>query len=163
MNRRERRAKAREERAALEKERELAVRAASDASDAGGRGDDAEEYPVSPSAANHVTGKMIRASRSVWPVEEIHERLAVETTARNLESDDGRVSNGAVKNLIAMQSQILRRDEIERGVGAGASSAVNIANIQNNGPTVIQLVPQVVTTHAEAVAVLSEATGLPPE
>jgi hypothetical protein len=160
MNRRGRRAKAREERAALDKERELQARAAVDASQSGGRGDGVELTPVQD---NHVVGKMVRADRSIWPITAEHERQAVEVTARNLDSDDGRVSNGAVKNLIAMQSQILRRDEIERGVGAGASSAVNIANIQNNGPTVIQLVPQVVTTHAEAVAVLSEATGLPPE
>jgi hypothetical protein len=126
----------------------------------GGRGD---EPHLTPQQSNAVHGLMVRADRTVWPISADHERAAVAVTVRNMASDDGRVSNGAVKNLIAMQSQILRRDEIERGVGAGASSAVNIANIQNNGPTVIQLVPQVVTTHAEAVAVLSEATGLPPE
>lgn len=94
----------------------------------GGRGDEAPA--LTPVAENKIASLMLHANREVWPITEKHEQLAVGVTARNMGNQDGRVSNGAVRNLIAMKGQMQRQAEIaaqvnvQVNVGMGQEASI---------------------------------------
>lgn len=65
----------------------------------GGRG---EGVYLTPKMQN----KLIRmAVRNRWKISKKDQQKAIEVTAANIACEDGRVSNGAVKNMIAMLAQ----------------------------------------------------------
>ena len=72
----------------------------------GGRGEDtnADEYPIAAAAYNKLVGSMLNP-RSRWKISDPNKEFAVGVTVRNMGNEDGRVSNGAVANLIKMEAQ----------------------------------------------------------
>ncbi len=74
----------------------------------GGRGEDSH---LSPVQENKIVAMMLN-KRNKFPVKSKHKRYAVETTERNMKDENGRVSNGAVANLIRMVK--INQDEDKR-------------------------------------------------
>ena len=74
--------------------------------DSGGRGDipPEDEYPIAGAAYNKLVGSMLNP-QSRWHITPRHKEVAIGITVRNMANENGRVSNGAVSNLIKMEAQ----------------------------------------------------------
>jgi hypothetical protein len=117
----------------------------------GGRGD---SVPLSPVQQNKIVSLMIHEPR--WQLTAESKGEAVSYTRRNMASDDGRVSNGAVRNLIAMESQNIAWER-----GDKADAAGNTTNIYVNGDA--HFTPDKLRgmSQDELVRVHRETLGLP--
>lgn len=117
---------------------------------------------LTPSQENHLYGKMIRFSRERWPLTEKVIAAAVGVTARNLSSSDPRVVNGAVKNLLAMEAQNIRVEEVVLQLQAKAAEAKSQAqvNVQvNNAVTVGTIEYRELPPRGEPLEVEPETDG----
>ena len=76
--------------------------------------------PINDRLENQVIEKAVKAPRRTWDLNDRHRDAAIGVTVRNMASEDGRVSNGAVKNMISMAGQDQKEREIEAGVPAVA-------------------------------------------
>lgn len=76
----------------------------------GGRG---EEPYLTPVQANKIASLMIHRHRRAkgWKHTKANMQFALEVTEQNMANDDGRISNGAVRNLLAMNAQNLQMDK----------------------------------------------------
>jgi hypothetical protein len=79
----------------------------------GGRGEPAVEQPfLSAVQENKIIASMLAGD---WPSGAEEKATAVDTTKRNMASEDGRVSNGAVSNLIKMEAQKMKHQQTAAG------------------------------------------------
>jgi len=96
---------------------------------------------LTPSEENKLYRKLLGFSRKRWPLNEKIITEAIDVMARNLKSDDPRVVNGAVRNLIAMEAQNIKVEEVALTVAAAqerATLAAHQVNVQVNNSTTIQ-------------------------
>lgn len=96
---------------------------------------------LTPSEENKMHSKLIRFSRQRWPLNDKIIAAAVGVMVRNLSSDDPRVVNGAVKNLLTMEAQNIKVEEVALTVAAAqerATLAAHQVNVQVNNSTTIQ-------------------------
>lgn len=94
---------------------------ATNESDDGGRG---EGVYLTPVQANKLYGMAIRQQ---WPLSNADKEDAVKACRKNLASDDGRISNGAVRNLLTMNAQNMAQEEADKPKTPAAGTTVNVA------------------------------------
>jgi hypothetical protein len=71
----------------------------------GGRG---EEPYLTPVQQNKIYGMMIRQQ---WPITQTDKIQAVEVTVKNMDDENKRVVNQAVRNLVAMNAQNMEQEQ----------------------------------------------------
>jgi hypothetical protein len=103
----------------------------------------APESGLKPYEENRLTATAIR---NRWPITEKHKQAAVGVTIRNMARDDGRVSNGAVRNLLAMEAQQMEQEKRD----SGETDAPTV-NVQIN-----QLLPQLAAMTPEQIQLLKQ-------
>lgn len=88
----------------------------------GGRG---ESTFLTPVQENKIISLMLHDGKR-WGIDITGKVWAIKTTLRNMQVEDGRVSNGAVANYIKMEAMNQKDEETAKGVTPGATY------IQNN-------------------------------
>jgi len=63
---------------------------------------------------NQIVSLMVHRDRQVWPVSDSQKRAAVEVVSKNMGSSSARVATRAVLNLLAMEGQNIRQEELDR-------------------------------------------------
>ena len=91
--------------------------------------------PINDRLENQVIEKAVKAPRRTWDLNDRHRDAAIGVTVRNMASEDGRVSNGAVKNMISMAGQDQKEREIDKGVPAVAVGVQVNVNSGNGIPS----------------------------
>lgn len=102
--------------------------------------DEHGEGGLSKASEQNLTGRAIRRRWSLGPAAK---RKAIEATISNLKDGDGRVINGAVRNLLLMESQNMEQEQLDNPPASAAAAApsveVNILN-SNTNTNAIQIV-----------------------
>ena len=99
----------------------------------GGQGGPAprDESGLRPAEQNKLIGMALNRR---FPLTESSVQIAVETTERNMESKDGKVSNGAVANMIKMVAINQKEDHEQAAANRPSNPMFNI-----NGPVQVYL------------------------
>ncbi len=96
---------------------------------------------VNPTQENLLTTRLLKFNRQRWPLNDKIIAAAVGVMVRNLSSEDPRVVNGAVKNLLTMEAQNIKVEEVALSLAAAqerATVAAQQVNVQVNNSTTIQ-------------------------
>ncbi len=110
----------------------------------GGRG---EGPYLSPVQENKILALALNP-RNRFKLEEKHKAEAIEVTSRNMQNEDGRISNAAVANLIKMESLNQKDEHFDKAETQGGVTV----NVQNNGGSV-----SVVDSRSELAAICAAA------